>query len=197
MRLLIVGPPGAGKGTQATLLAAHYGIPTISTGDIFRANIASGTPLGKQVKEILDAGGYVADETTNVMVRGRLAEDDVVGGFLLDGYPRTRAQVAALDTMLAETGVALDAVAELVVDREEVVGRLVQRAETDGRTDDSEEVIRKRQDIYRQETAPLLETYQRRGLVVQVDGLGEIQEVAARLVKAVDGAVAGRPRPEV
>jgi adenylate kinase len=195
MRLLIVGPPGAGKGTQATLLAVHYGIPTISTGDIFRANIASGTPLGKQVKEILDAGGYVADETTNVMVRGRLAEDDVVGGFLLDGYPRTRAQVAALDAMLDETGVALDAVAELVVDREEVVGRLVQRAQTDGRTDDSEEVIRKRQDIYRQETAPLLETYQRRGLVVQVDGLGEIQEVADRLVKAVDRALAGRPRP--
>jgi adenylate kinase len=188
MRLLIVGPPGAGKGTQATRLAAHYGVPTISTGDIFRSNIDRRTPLGVQVKEILDTGGYVADEITNVMVRGRLAEDDAAAGFLLDGYPRTKAQVDELDAILAESGLALDAVAELVVDREEVVARLVLRAETDGRTDDSEEVIRKRQDLYHQETAPLIETYQQRGLVVQVNGLGEVDEVATRLVAAIDGA---------
>jgi adenylate kinase len=188
MRLLIVGPPGAGKGTQATRLAAHYGVPTISTGDIFRSNIDRRTPLGVQVKEILDTGGYVADEITNVMVRGRLAEDDAAAGFLLDGYPRTKAQVDELDAILAESGLALDAVAELVVDREEVVARLVLRAETDGRTDDSEEVIRKRQDLYHQETAPLIETYQQRGLVVQVNGLGEVDEVATRLVSAIDGA---------
>lgn len=188
MRLLIVGPPGAGKGTQATRLAAHYGVPTISTGDIFRSNIDRRTPLGVQVKEILDTGGYVADEITNVMVRGRLAEDDAAAGFLLDGYPRTKAQVDELDAILAESGLALDAVAELVVDREEVVARLVLRAETDGRTDDSEEVIRKRQDLYHHETAPLIETYQQRGLVVQVNGLGEVDEVATRLVSAIDGA---------
>jgi adenylate kinase len=188
MRLLIVGPPGAGQGPQATRLAAHYGVPTISTGDIFRSNIDRRTPLGVQVKEILDTGGYVADEITNVMVRGRLAEDDAAAGFLLDGYPRTKAQVDELDAILAESGLALDAVAELVVDREEVVARLVLRAETDGRTDDSEEVIRKRQDLYHQETAPLIETYQQRGLVVQVNGLGEVDEVATRLVAAIDGA---------
>jgi adenylate kinase len=159
MRLVILGPPGAGKGTQAARLAAHYGVPAVSTGDIFRANISEGTPLGVQVKEILDSGGYVSDDITNAMVRDRLAQPDAEPGFLLDGYPRTKAQVDELETMLAEGGHALDVVAELTVDREEIVDRLLRRAQTDGRTDDTEDVIRRRQQIYADETAPLVEVY--------------------------------------
>ncbi|GAA4348503.1 adenylate kinase [Angustibacter luteus] len=186
MRLVILGPPGAGKGTQAARLAAHYGIPAVSTGDIFRANISEGTPLGVQVKEILDSGGYVSDEITNAMVRDRLAQDDAEPGFLLDGYPRTKAQVEELDAMLAEQGHALDVVAELTVDRDEIVGRLLKRAATDGRTDDTEDVIRKRQQIYADETAPLVEIYRERALLVAVDGLGEVADVTDRLVAAID-----------
>jgi adenylate kinase len=186
MRLVILGPPGAGKGTQAARLATHYGIPAVSTGDIFRANISQGTPLGVQVKEILDSGGYVSDEITNAMVRDRLAQDDAEPGFLLDGYPRTKAQVAELDAMLAEQGHALDVVAELTVDRDEIVGRLLKRAATDGRTDDTEAVIRKRQQIYADETAPLVEIYRERSLLVAVDGLGEVADVTDRLVAAID-----------
>jgi adenylate kinase len=190
-RLVILGPPGAGKGTQAARLAAHYGIPAISTGDIFRANIAQQTPLGQQVKAVLDSGGYVSDDITNAMVRDRLAQDDAAAGFLLDGYPRTKAQVDELDAMLAELGTALDLVVELTVDEDEVVSRLLRRAHTDGRTDDSEDVIRRRQQIYTDETAPLTEVYRARGLLVCVDGLGEMDDVTNRLVAAVDGAGAG------
>ncbi|WP_426563064.1 adenylate kinase [Angustibacter sp. McL0619] len=188
MRLVILGPPGAGKGTQAARLAAHYGIPAVSTGDIFRANISQRTPLGVQVKEILDSGGYVSDEITNAMVRDRLAQADAEPGFLLDGYPRTKAQVDELDAMLAEGGHALDVVAELTVDREEIVGRLLKRAETDGRTDDTEDVIRRRQQIYADETAPLVNVYRERGLLVAVDGLGDVEGVTGRLVAAIDSA---------
>ncbi len=145
MRLIILGPPGAGKGTQATRVADRLGIPAISTGDIFRANIKNETELGKQVKDILAAGGYVTDEITNAIVRDRLREDDAEGGFLLDGYPRTLAQVDALDAMLAEDGHVLDAVLELTVDEDAVVQRLLKRAEIEGRADDTEEVIRERQ----------------------------------------------------
>lgn len=187
MRLVILGPPGAGKGTQAARLAVHYGIPAVSTGDIFRANIAEGTGLGLQVQGILDAGGYVSDDVTNKMVRDRLAQDDARGGFLLDGYPRTKAQVAELDAMLADAGTALDVVIELTVDPEEVVARLVRRARTDGRSDDTEEVIRRRQQLYHDETAPLTALYRERGLLVKVDGLGDVDEVTGRLVAALDG----------
>ncbi len=186
MRLVILGPPGAGKGTQAARLAAHYAIPAVSTGDIFRRNIAEGTELGQQVKAILDDGGYVSDDITNAMVRERLGEDDARGGFLLDGYPRTRAQVDELDAILAEQGHAVDVVAELTVDREEIVARLLKRAETDGRSDDTEQVIRRRQQIYADETAPLVEVYRERGLLVAVDGLGGVEEVTDRLVRALD-----------
>jgi len=185
MRLVILGPPGAGKGTQAARLAAHFGIPAISTGDIFRANIAQGTELGRQVKGILDAGGYVSDDITNAMVRDRLAQDDATPGFLLDGYPRTRAQVDELDGILAEHGQALDVVVELTVDREEIVDRLLRRAQTEGRADDTEDVIRKRQQIYADETAPLVEVYRERGLLVPVDGLGEVEQITERLVSAL------------
>jgi adenylate kinase len=186
MRLLIVGPPGAGKGTQAKRLAAHYGIPAISTGDIFRRNVAEGTPLGQQVDAIMQSGGYVPDSLTNELVRDRLAQPDAEVGFLLDGYPRTKAQVEELDAMLAASGHRLEHVVELTVDRDEVVRRLLARAATEGRADDTEEVIRKRQEIYTDETAPLIAIYAARGLVVDVDGLGEVDEVADRIVAALD-----------
>ena len=187
MRLVILGPPGAGKGTQAARLAEYYGIPAISTGDIFRSNIAGGTELGVQVEAIVDAGGYVPDEVTNAMVRDRLAQDDAAGGFLLDGYPRTRAQVDELDQMLAVAGSALDAVAELTVDPDEIVARLVKRAETARRSDDAEETVRHRQEVYTEQTAPLTAVYGERGLLVQVDGMGEVDEVSTRLQQAIDG----------
>lgn len=188
MRLIIVGPPGAGKGTQASRIATSFGIPAISTGDIFRANIKNETDLGKKVKDILSSGGYVTDEVTNAIVRDRLHEDDAAQGFLLDGYPRTLAQVDALDAMLAVDGHALDAVLELTVDEEAVVRRLIKRAEIEGRSDDTEQVIRERQAIYRKETAPLAELYGQRGLLVQVDGMGEVDEVTARIEEALRGA---------
>jgi len=194
MRLVILGPPGAGKGTQAARLAEHYGIPAISTGDIFRSNIAEGTELGVTVKEIVDAGGYVPDEVTNAMVRDRLAQDDAADGFLLDGYPRTRAQVDELDQMLAAAGSALDAVAELTVDPDEIVARLLRRAESAGRSDDAEETVRHRQAVYTEQTAPLTAVYGERGLLVQVDGMGEVDEVSSRLHEAIDGRAAPAPR---
>ncbi len=185
-RLIVMGPPGAGKGTQATRIAERYGIPAISTGDIFRTNIKDGTDLGLQVKSILDAGGYVPDQVTNDIVRDRLAWVDAAPGFLLDGYPRTTGQVEFLDQVLAEHGHALDGVVELTVDEDSVVERLLKRAETEGRTDDTEDVIRERQAIYRKETAPLIALYEQHGVLVKVDGMGTVDEVTERVVKAVD-----------
>ena len=187
MRLIILGPPGAGKGTQAAKIADTFGIPAISTGDIFRANIKNETPLGLQVKEVLASGGYVTDEITNAIVRDRLFEDDAEQGFLLDGFPRTAAQVDTLDAILAEHGHQLEAVLELTVDSEAVVQRLLKRAEIEGREDDTEEVIRERQAIYRRETAPLTEVYSARGLLVQVDGMGSVDEVFSRISTALEG----------
>lgn len=185
MRLIILGPPGAGKGTQAARIAEHFGIPAISTGDIFRANIKNGTDLGKQVQEITASGGYVSDEITNAIVEDRLAEDDCEPGFLLDGYPRTTGQVAALDAMLAKNDHGLDKVLALTVDEDAVVARLLKRASTEGRVDDTEDVIRERQAIYRRETAPLTDVYAERGLLVEVDGLGDVDEVAERIIAAL------------
>jgi adenylate kinase len=185
MRLIMLGPPGAGKGTQAALVSQGHGVPAISTGDIFRANISNGTPLGLQVKEITASGGYVTDEITNAIVRDRLAEPDAAQGFLLDGYPRTTGQVEALDAMLAESGHGLDAVVELTVDTDEVVQRLLTRAVEQGRVDDTEEVIRERMRIYAEETAPLAALYRERGLLTQVDGMGTVQEVTARIEAAL------------
>ena len=187
MRLIILGPPGAGKGTQAAKIAAAFGIPAISTGDIFRANIKNETPLGLQVKEVLASGGYVTDEITNAVVRDRLFEDDAERGFLLDGFPRTAAQVETLDAILAEHDHQLESVLELTVDEDAVVQRLLKRAKTEGREDDTEEVIRERQAIYRRETAPLTEVYSARGLLVQVDGMGSVDDVFARVSEALEG----------
>jgi len=181
MRMILMGPPGAGKGTQAKVVAEHFGIPAISTGDIFRANVSRGTPLGKKAQEYMDAGEYVPDEVTNLMVRARIDEPDAEPGFLLDGYPRTQAQVADLDDMLAAEGASLDAVLELTVDTDEVVQRLLKRAEIDGRADDTEDVIRHRMKVYDEETAPLAAVYRDRGLLHQVDGMGEMDEVSDRL----------------
>jgi len=185
MRLVFMGPPGAGKGTQATGLAARLGIPHISTGDIFRANVSQGTPLGVDARRYMDAGEYVPDDVTNAMVRDRLAQSDCAPGFLLDGYPRTVDQVAQLDDMLASSGHALDRVVELTVDIDEVVGRLVRRAADQGRADDTEDVIRRRLEVFAEQTAPLLAVYSARGLLVQVDGLGDIDEVAGRLASVL------------
>lgn len=187
MRLIILGPPGAGKGTQAAKIAEKFGIPAISTGDIFRANIKNETPLGLQVKEVLASGGYVTDDITNAIVRDRLFEDDAEQGFLLDGFPRTAAQVETLDAILAEHDHALEAVLELTVDDEAVVQRLLKRAQIEGREDDTEEVIRERQAIYRRETAPLTDVYSERGLLVQVDGMGSVDDVFARICAALEG----------
>jgi adenylate kinase len=186
MRLIILGPPGAGKGTQASRIAEHLGIPAISTGDIFRANIKNETPLGLQVKEILASGGYVSDDVTNAIVEDRLAQDDCARGFLLDGYPRTLAQVEALDGMLAAHGTTLDHVLELTVDDDAVVARLLKRAESEGRADDTEEVIRERMAIYHKETAPIIAIYRQQGVLVKIDGMGTVDEVTERVTKAVE-----------
>jgi adenylate kinase len=186
MRLLIMGPPGAGKGTQAQRVAGHYEIPAISTGDIFRAMKTSDTPLARQLRAIVDSGGLVSDEITNAVVAERLTESDCVAGFLLDGYPRTLQQVEALDDFLASSGQSLDAVISLLADIDEVVDRLLKRAEVEGRSDDTADTIRRRQAIYLRETEPLLEVYRDRGLLVEVDGLGAIEDVSARLFAALD-----------
>ncbi|MGN0064115.1 MAG: adenylate kinase [Nocardioides sp.] len=188
MRLILMGPPGAGKGTQAKYVAEHFGVPAISTGDIFRANVSQGTPLGVEAKRYMDAGQYVPDEVTNNMVRSRLAESDAEPGFLLDGYPRTVAQVHELDAMLVDSGSALDAVVVLTVDQDELVQRLLARAQVEGRADDTEEVIRTRQQVYAEETAPLIDVYRERGLLVEVDGMGEVAEVTERVFKALSAA---------
>jgi adenylate kinase len=182
MRLILMGPPGAGKGTQAKIISTHYGIPAISTGDIFRANVAGKTELGVEAQRYMDAGEYVPDEVTNAMVRDRLDEDDAQDGFLLDGYPRTLAQVEELDGMLRDRDCSLDAAVALTADLEELVARLLQRAKVEGRSDDTEEVIRRRQEIYEEQTAPLIAVYRERGLLVDVDGMGKVDEVTERIL---------------
>ena len=185
MRLLIMGPPGAGKGTQAARLAARLGVPAISTGDIFRANVTAGTPLGVEAQQYMNAGEYVPDSVTNAMVRDRLAEADCSDGFLLDGYPRTVAQVGELDEILAAQDQVLSGVLLLEVDDAELVRRLLARAVSEGRADDTEDVVRRRQEVYREQTAPLIEVYAARELVRSVDGLGEVDDVEARLWESV------------
>ena len=185
MRVVFMGPPGAGKGTQAQLASTALEVPHISTGDLFRANVGGNTALGKEAKRYMDAGEYVPDSVTNAMVCDRIAHQDCAAGFLLDGYPRTVEQVGELDAMLAESGHQIDRVLELTVITDAVVGRLLLRAQTSGRSDDTEDVIRRRLEVYAEQTAPLTAVYRDRGLLVQVDGMGEIDEVNARVLAAL------------
>jgi adenylate kinase len=184
-RLLLIGPPGAGKGTQAVILADTYKIPAISTGDIFRSNVKNETALGLQVKAIMAAGEYVPDSLTNAVVEDRLAEADAKAGFLLDGYPRTPDQVHELDRMLDAQGASLDVVVLITADVDEVVSRLLHRAVIEGRADDTEDVIRHRLALYEEQTAPLIALYRKKNLVVTVDGLGSVEDVTARITTAL------------
>jgi adenylate kinase len=184
-RFLLIGPPGAGKGTQAALLANAYGIPAISTGDIFRANVKDETELGLQVKSIMERGEYVPDSLTNELIRDRLSQADAEAGFLLDGYPRTNDQVNELDDILSSQHRILDAVVLLVADPDELVRRLLKRAEEQGRTDDTEDIIRHRQNVYLEQTQPLIEIYSSRSIVVEIDGLGQVGEVTERILNAL------------
>lgn len=188
-RLVLLGPPGAGKGTQAARLAERLGVPAISTGDIFRANIKGGTELGRTAQEYTARGELVPDEVTNAMVRDRLAQPDAAQGFLLDGYPRNTAQVGELDGILEADGRALDAALEITADADVVVERLLKRAEIEGRADDTEPVIRRRLDVYAEQTAPVSGLYAERDLLVRVDGIGEVDEVTERLLAALASQV--------
>lgn len=180
-----MGPPGAGKGTQAAALGQRHSLVHIATGDIFRANVAEQTELGRTAQRYMDSGEYVPDEVTNAMVRDRLGQDDARSGFILDGYPRTPDQVDTLDSILSGLGEQLDGVISMQVDTEELISRLLKRAEESGRTDDTEEVIRHRQEVYQAETEPLLRIYGDRGLVRQVDGMGSVDDVSARIDAAL------------
>ncbi|WP_294947041.1 adenylate kinase [uncultured Microbacterium sp.] len=184
-RLLIIGPQGSGKGTQGVRIADALGIPAVSTGDVFRANVKEGTELGLKVKAIIDAGDLVPDALTGEIVRDRLAQPDAAGGFLLDGYPRNLGQVGDLDGFLDERGEPLTAVIELVVPRDESIQRLSLRAAEQGRADDNAESIAKRLAIYESETAPILDVYRERGIVDQIDGVGSLDEVYARIQDAL------------
>jgi len=190
--MLIMGAPGAGKGTQAKAIAAHYDIPAISTGSIFRSQIEQGTELGRKVQALISAGDYVPDVITSAIVSERLMEPDADIGWLLDGYPRTLVQVEALDLIMDELRQPLDYVLSLVCDADQLVTRLLRRAEIEGRADDNEETIRHRMKVYQDATEPLIDIYRKRGLLVEVDGLGEIDEVEKRIFAALDSVATGR-----
>ena len=185
-----MGAPGAGKGTQATSLAERYGVPAISTGDIFRYHIRSATPLGTQIKAIIDSGEYVSDELTEQIVADRLSQPDAEAGFLLDGFPRTMHQVHFLDEHLSARKQGLDAVVSLLVEPDILVQRLLRRAELEGRADDTEETIRRRMEVYAGQTAPLLSHYESTELLVEVDGTGSLEEVRERMFAALDQHIA-------
>jgi adenylate kinase len=183
MRLVLMGPPGAGKGTQAVALAERFAAVHISTGDLLRAHVKAQTELGLLAKGYMDRGEYLPDDVTGAMVKDRLAEDDASTAFILDGFPRTEAQVGMLDDLLAELDAQIDTVIQLVVDQEELIRRLSRRAVMEGRTDDTEDVIRRRQQVYQAETAPLIEIYRERGTLLQVLGTGSIEDVGRRVAR--------------
>lgn len=183
-RIVVLGAPGAGKGTQAIRISEHFGIPTISTGELFRGHIAAGDALGEEAARYIDEGDLVPDEITIAMLCERLEAPDTAEGFILDGFPRNLSQAAALDRLLE--GRPLDAVVEFVVEEEAVVGRLLRRAEIEGRSDDTEEVIRRRLEVYHEQTAPLVDYYLERGLLLQVEAMGEIEEITDRVIAALE-----------
>ncbi len=185
MRIVLLGPPGSGKGTQAALLKERLGVPHISTGELLRAAVAEGTELGKKAKAAMDAGELVSDELMLGLIEEKLGQPEVEPGFILDGYPRNQAQAESLDALLARLGQPIDHALELVVDEEQIVGRLAKRAEEEGRSDDTEDVIRNRLAVYREKTAPISEHYAKKGLLVRVDGVGEIDEINRRLAAAL------------
>jgi len=185
-RLLILGPPGAGKGTQALRLVEQLGIAQVSTGDMLRAAVAEGTEIGKKAKAVMDRGELVSDEIVIGLTEERLSRDDARDGFILDGFPRTVAQAEALDAMLEALGQKFERCVALTVDEEALVQRLLKRAEIEGRADDNEETIRNRMNVYRDQTAPVVDYYRERGVLAEVDGMGDIETVAA----AIQGAIA-------
>ena len=184
-RLLLLGPPGAGKGTQAAKMIDALGVPHISTGDMLREAVAAGTDVGKRAKAVMDSGKLVSDDIVIAIARERLSQPDAEKGFILDGFPRTLAQAEALDAMLGELGTPLEACLAITVDAEAVVARLLERAKIEGRADDNEETIRERMRVYDAQTAPLLDYYGDRGLRIEVDGMGTVDEVAARITEAL------------
>ena len=206
MRLVLVGPPGAGKGTQAQFLAAHYSIPHIATGDIFRSNLKAGTPLGLQAKDFMDRGELVPDSVTNEMVKDRLLQDDLGNGFLLDGFPRNVMQAEVLRANLAEKSTPLTAVLELSIDNDEIITRLSSRrtckecglptvnnekcpncgGDVYQREDDKEEVIARRLEVYQEQTAPIISFYRNEGLLIIVSASGSIEEITMRAISALN-----------
>ena len=185
-RMLIIGPPGSGKGTQAERISARLGVVAISTGEIFRVNVKGQTRLGLEARKCMDAGDFVPDSVTNKMLRNRLSGPDVGTGFMLDGYPRTVAQVDYLDQFLAERGQELDAVLQLSAGNEELVARLLGRAKETGRSDDNEAIIRHRLDLYHEQTNAVVDQYARRGILTRVDGMGSLEEVTERVLGCVE-----------
>lgn len=184
-----MGPPGSGKGTQAEYIARHFDIPAISTGDIFRAHVGGKTELGAEASKYMDSGEFVPDRVTNAMVQQRLGHTDVRAGFLLDGYPRTIAQIEALDGILAGSQQRLDAVVELTVDDDELVERMLRRAQEQGRSDDTAPVIRRRLELYRDQTQAVVARYSERGIVLAVDGSGQREEITAKAIAAIQSVL--------
>jgi adenylate kinase len=185
MRLVLLGAPGSGKGTQAARLKEHLQVPHISTGDLLRAEVAAGSPLGLQAKEVMARGELVSDDILLGMLKDRFSRQDTKSGFILDGYPRNLAQAAALDELLADLGQKFDAAVQLTVDNEQIVERLAGRAKAEGRADDNPESVRKRLQVYDQQTAPVIEFYRQHGQLTIVDGVGSLDQVFNRIIEAI------------
>ena len=185
MRLVLLGAPGSGKGTQAARLKEYLQVPHISTGDLLRAEVAAGSPLGLQAKEVMERGELVSDDILLGMLRERFSREDTKAGFILDGYPRNLAQAAALDELLGNLGQKFDAAVQLAVDNEQIIERLAGRAKAEGRADDNPESVRKRLEVYDAQTAPVIEFYRQQGQLTVVDGVGTLDEVFGRIIEAI------------
>jgi adenylate kinase len=190
MRLVLLGAPGSGKGTQAARLRDHYRVPHISTGELLRAAVASGSPLGQQAKAVMESGGLVPDATVLAMLEERLTREDTVDGFILDGYPRNLAQASALDVLLQKLGQPVDRAVQLDVDAELLIARLAGRAQAEGRADDTPEAVRKRLEVYEQQTAPVIEFYRHQNKLTAIDGMGSMEDVFERIVEALSSRFA-------